>query len=369
MPKFYETLLEINLNALAHNYTYLSSKLKPGTKKLAVVKAFGYGSDGVAVAKELENLGVDYFAVAYVKEGVALRDGGIRTPILVLHPQPIQYSTLIDRCLEPSIYSTRILEHFIGIAEEKNQKDYPIHLKFDTGMNRLGFCENETAKVLKSLEETSAVKVRSMYSHLAASDDPEERPFTLQQIALFQKVTETIQASIPYSPLLHLCNTSGVLNYPDAHFDMVRMGIGLYGFGNSEEENKNLKPIASLKSVISQIQIIEKGESVGYNRAYKASEQEKIAVVSIGYADGVSRAFGNEVGWVTIAGHKAPIIGNVCMDMLMINITGITCEEGDEVLVFGANPTAKQLSEAIGSIPYELLTAVSQRVKRIVCKN
>jgi len=368
MAQFHETLLEIDLNALAHNYKYLTSKLTNGTKTLAVVKAFGYGSESVAVAKELENIGVDYFAVAYVKEGVAMRDAGIRTPILVLHPQPINFEELIDRCLEPSIYSARILKHFVAVAESKQQKDYPVHLKFNTGLNRLGFSGNETQSVLAILQQTEAVKVRSLFSHLVASEDENEKEFTLQQIETFKKIAETISASLPYQPFIHQSNTSGVLKYPQAHFDMVRMGIGLYGFGNSEEENKNLKPVATLKSVISQIHSIEPGETVGYNRAYRAKISEKTATIPIGHADGISRAYGKEIGWVTIAGQKAPIVGNVCMDMLMVNVTGIDCQEGDEVIVFGENPTAQQLAEAVGSIPYELLTAISQRVKRVVSR-
>lgn len=369
MVQFHETRLEIDLNALAHNYKYLTSKLQKDTKTLAVVKAFGYGSESVAIAQELESLGVDYFAVAYVKEGVALRDGGITTPILVLHPQPINLEELIARCLEPSIYSDRILKHFVAVAEEKQQKDYPVHLKFNTGLNRLGFGENNTEHILTTLKETDAIKVRSLFSHLVASEDPNESAFTLLQIETFKKIAETIKEELPYETFMHQSNTSGVLNYPQAHFDMVRVGIGLYGFGNSVEVNKSLKPVATLKSVISQIHAIKPGESVGYNRAYKASGNEKTATIPIGHADGISRAFGKGVGWVTIAGKKAPIVGNVCMDMLMVNVTGIDCQEGDEVIVFGENPTAKELSEAIGSIPYELLTAISQRVKRVICRN
>ena len=368
MAQFHETLLEIDLNALAHNFKYLTSKLTKGTKTLAVVKAFGYGSESVAVAQELEALGVHYFAVAYVKEGVALRDAGIRTPILVLHPQPINFGELIDRCLEPSIYSARILNHFVAIAEEKNQKDYPVHLKFNTGLNRLGFWETDTELIVSQLKETKTIKVRSLFSHLVASENPNEKEFTLQQIAAFERVAETMKAELPYEIFMHQSNTSGVINYPQAHFDMVRVGIGLYGFGNSEEENKNLKPVGTLKSVISQIHSIEPGETVGYNRAYKAEGHEKTATIPIGHADGISRAYGKGIGWVTIAGKKAPIVGNVCMDMLMVNITGIDCQEGDEVIIFGENPTAQQLAEAVGSIPYELLTAISQRVKRVVCR-
>ncbi|HBR52953.1 MAG TPA: alanine racemase [Flavobacteriaceae bacterium] len=369
MSNFKETVLEIDLSALAHNYRYLTAKTNTATKILAVVKAFGYGSESVAVAKELETLGVDYFAVAYVAEGVALRDAGIRTPILVLHPQPINFETLIDRCLEPSIYSMRILNEFVVVAEAKKQQDYPVHIKFNTGLNRLGFREEAVSHILSALRKTDAIKTRSLFSHLVASEDLSEKEFTLGQIESFNNIATAMEEGLGYKPFLHQSNTSGILNYPQAHFDMVRTGIGLYGFGNSKAENEQLKPVATLKSVISQIHTIQPGESVGYNRAYKATGKEKTATIPIGHADGISRAFGKGVGWVTIAGKKAPIVGNVCMDMLMVNVTDIACEEGDEVIIFGENPSAEALANAIGSIPYELLTAVSQRVKRVVCRN
>ena len=368
MATFHETVLEIDLNAVAHNYQFLTSKIQKDTKVLAVVKAFGYGSDGIAVAQELEKLGVAYFAVAYTKEGVALRNAGIRSPILVLHPQPLHFETIIERCLEPAIYSARILREFVAIAEEKTQQNYPVHIKFNTGLNRLGFWEGDCSFIASKLKETSSVFVKSMYSHLVASEDMAEEKFTLHQISTFNKIVAEMKGLLGYSPMVHQSNTSGLLNYSNAHHDMVRTGIGLYGFGNSAEINTQLKPVATLKSVISQIHKIEPQETVGYNRAYTASGYEKTATIPIGHADGISRAYGKEKGWVTIHGQKAPIIGNVCMDMLMVNVTDIACAEGDEVIIFGENPTASELSEAIGSIPYELLTAISQRVQRVVTR-
>jgi alanine racemase len=366
MPKATETILEIDLNALAHNYQYISSKVNPNTKILAVVKANGYGSDGVIIARELEKLGVAYFGVAYASEGLSLRDAKIKTPILVLHPLPVNFDLILERCLEPSIYSAKMLREFIAFAERKKQKDYPIHLKFNTGLNRLGFEENNIAWISKQLEKTSSVKVKSIFSHLAATEDPSELKFTKRQLSNFSSIFKRLIANLGYTPMLHTLNTSGILNYPEAQYDMIRTGIGLYGFGNNPEENKKLKPVSSLKTVISQIHKIEPGESVGYNRAYKANGYETTATLPLGHADGISRAFGNGVGWVTIEGQKAPIIGNVCMDMIMVNISGIKCQEGDEVIVFGNNPTARELSIAIKSIPYELLTNISQRVKRVV---
>ncbi|MEL6809744.1 MAG: alanine racemase [Bacteroidota bacterium] len=368
MSQFHETVLEIDLNALAHNYQYLASKLKPGTRVMGVVKAFGYGSHTIEVAKELIRLGVDYFAVAYVKEGVALRDAGIETPILVLHPQPKNFPTLIDRCLEPALYSPRIWREFVKAAEAKKQEQYPVHLKFNTGLNRLGFWENDTQWILDRLQETSAVKIKSIFSHLAASEDMSERDFTLGQIDSFKKTSAEMIKKLEYTPFLHQSNTSGILNYPEAHFDLVRTGIGLYGYGNSEAQDRQLIPVVTLKSVISQIHQIEPGESVGYNRAYFAKGYEVTATLPIGHADGISRQLGNENGAVLIKGQKAPIIGNVCMDMLMVNITGIECKEGDEVIVIGEEQSAVELAEAMGSISYELLTALSQRVKRTIVR-
>lgn len=368
MQKATETVLEIDLNALDQNYRYLSSKLKPGTKFLAVVKAYGYGSDSVAIAKELVELGVDYFAVAYSGEGETLRDANISKPILVLHPLPTNFDIIISRCLEPSIYSPKMLTEFIEFCERKNQTDYPIHLKIDTGLMRLGFEPYELDFIIEKLSKTKRVKVKSIFSHLAASEDLNERDFTLRQIGDFKTISEELISRLGYKPMLHCTNTSGIINYPEAHFDMVRSGIGLYGFGNDKEENKHFKPIGTLKTVISQIHIVEAGESLGYNRSFYAKERTLSATLPIGHADGIPRSYGKGKGWVTINGKKAPFIGNVCMDMIMVDITHIECEEGDEAIVFGASSTAEELSAAINSISYELISAISQRVKRVICR-
>ncbi len=368
MPKAQETVLEIDLKALKHNFEYLQSKLDSSTKFLAVVKAFAYGSDAVEIAKYLQDLQVDYFAVAYVNEGVALRDAGITKPILVLHPQPIHFKTIIERCLEPSLYNAKVLNEFISVAEKENQNNYPVHIKFNTGLNRLGFWENDVDYIISKLQNTQSVIVKSLFSHLAASEDENEKEFTLNQISRFKKIAEAFFSKVNYRPWLHMTNTSGILNYPEAHFDMVRSGIGLYGFGNSDKENKNLKPIASLKSIISQIHMIEKGESVGYNRAYKALGFEKTATIPLGHADGIGRQYGNGKGFVTIKGKHAYIIGNVCMDMIMVNITDIDCKEGDEVVVFDSYSSAEALAQTANTISYELITSISQRVKRVFLK-
>jgi len=366
MQKANETVLEINLDALGNNYRYLTSKLKKETKVLTVVKAFGYGSDSVAVANELATLGADYFAVAYSSEGETLRNAGVKTPILVFHTLQTHFDTIINRCLEPNLYSKKILKDFITVAEKHQQTAYPIHLKFNTGLNRLGFIKEDISFIAEELSKTKSVKVKSVFSHLVASNDKNEAEFTKKQIEDFRNISEELIEKIGYKPLLHMVNTSGIINYPEAQFDMVRAGIGLYGFANDKEENKNLQPVAILKTIISQIHNISPGESVGYNRGFIAKEATKTATLPIGHADGISRAYGNGKGWVSIHGKKAFILGNVCMDMIMVDVTHIDCDEGDEVIVFGDNPTANELSATINSIPYELLTSISQRIKRVV---
>ncbi len=364
MPKATETVLEIDLGALVHNYHYLRSKLKAETKFLGVIKAFAYGSDAVKVAQKLIALGVDYLAVAYVKEGIVLRDAGIKTPILVLHPQQANFDELIERCLEPSLYSPKVLKEFLETAKKHNQTNYPIHLKFNTGLNRLGFWENDVDFIKEQLGGRAEIKVKSVFSHLAASDDQTEAAFTKTQISSFERIVKEVDEKLGYTPFRHLLNTSGILNYPEAQYDMVRSGIGLYGFGNAPEIDSELKPVATLKTIISQIHNIEPNESVGYNRAFTSEGYKTTATLPLGHADGIGRQYGNGKACVSVNGQKAPIIGNVCMDMIMIDITGIDCKEGDEVIVFGKNPSAEEFAAGADTISYELLTGISQRVKR-----
>ena len=366
MHKAAETVLEIDLSKLKQNYKHLKSKLDKNTMFLAVVKAFAYGNDADEMALYLERLGVDYFAVAYINEGVALRNAGVTKPILVLHPQAVNFDILIKYNLEPSLYNSKILKEFILAVSEKNKINYPVHLKFNTGLNRLGFWQGDVEMVNNTIGETKSIYVKSIFSHLAASEDLNEKEFTKNQIETFKTIADNFQKVFKYKPLLHMCNTSGILNYPEAHFDMVRSGIGLYGFGNSEVENQNFKPIAALKTCISQIHKINKGETVGYNRAFKSESVLKTATLPIGHADGIGRIYGNGKGFVTINNQKAPIIGNVCMDMIMVDVTNIQCFEGDEVIVFDANSTAETLAQTASTISYELITSISQRVKRII---
>jgi len=365
MTNNHVTKLQIDLKAVKFNLNYFKEKLQKNTKIVVVVKAFGYGSDAVEVAKSIQDK-VAYFAVAYTDEGIALRKAGINTPILVLHPQIANLDLIIKNCLEPNLYNSSILKAFLSITDVQNLTDYPIHIKFNTGLNRLGFKNDEVSIITQKINENKSVKVASIFSHLAASEDENERDFGLQQIALFEQIATDFEQCIGYKPTMHLCNTSGIINYPQAHFDMVRLGIGLYGFGNDENETSNLKNVIALKSIISQIHSIKKGESIGYNRAFIADKKVKTATIPIGHADGISRKFGNGKGFATINNQKAAIIGNVCMDMIMVDISTIDCSEGDEVVIFDSQQTVEKLAKSIDTISYELITAISQRVKREV---
>ncbi|WP_431162101.1 alanine racemase [Flagellimonas beolgyonensis] len=366
MAKVGETTLFLDLAALEHNYHYLRSKIEPETKFMAVVKAFAYGSDMVAISKKLEKLGVDYFAVAYVGEGVLLRDAGIKTPILVLHPLASNFDDLIDRCLEPNLYSRNLLTQFLEVAAAKKQQDYPVHIKFNTGLNRLGFSQKDTYWIAEQVANNDTIKVKSLFSHLAASEDPNERVFSLGQIESFKKASDALIEQLGYMPMRHMLNTSGIINYPEAQFEMVRSGIGLYGYGNEATVDAELKPVATLKTIISQIHEIGPNESVGYNRAFKSGSMKRSATLPIGHADGINRQYGKGRSAVQIHGKMAPLIGNVCMDMIMVDVTEIDCAEGDEVTVFGPQNSAESFALGAGTISYEILTAISQRVKRVV---
>jgi len=366
MPKATETVLEIDLRALEHNYRYLKGKLRPETRFLGVVKAFAYGSDSVAIAKKLEALGADYLAVAYAKEGMVLRDAGIRTRILVLHPLPISFDAIIEHGMEPSLYSRKILREFLEAAKRKSQSDYPVHLKFNTGLNRIGFTAQDVDFIVQHLNAREEVGVVSYFSHLAASEDLNQRDFTQKQIAIFEGISLEINKKLDARPFRHLLNTSGIINYHQYQYDMVRSGIGLYGFGNSPKIDVQLRPVATLKTVISQIHRIASGESVSYNRGYIATSPRLIATLPIGHADGIGRQYGKGKAHVTIQGKKAPIVGNVCMDMIMVDVTDIDCREGDQVIVFGGQHTAQSFAKDAATISYEILTAISQRVKRVV---
>ncbi len=360
------TFLSIDLNALAYNYHFFKSQVKKQTKVLAVIKAFAYGHEAVAIAKRLEKEKVAYFAVAYTQEGVNLRKAGITIPILVLHPQKVDVQNCIDFQLEPNIYSFKILKVFQKFFQKVEIEQFPIHLKFNTGLNRLGFSEDDIPDLLSNFNSNTTCRIVSVFSHLVASEDLKERNFTLNQIQAYKNILEKIQKKIKYPFIKHLTNTSGTLNYPEAHFDMVRIGIGLYGYANNPKWTGQLKNVGKFQSVISQIYSVKKGESIGYNRAFIAKKETISATIPIGHADGIPRTWGNGKGFVRIAEQKAPILGNVCMDMIMVDVTGIDCKEGDRVIIFDTQKTLEELAKNTGTISYELLTAISQRVPRII---
>ena len=363
--KTHETVLEINLNAISYNLNFFKSKLKPNVKIMVMVKAFGYGNGGLEIAKLLEHHKVDYLGVAFADEGISLKNGGIHLPIMVLNPENTSFSAIIQYQLEPEIYCLKGLYAFLKIAKEKNLYHFPIHIKLDTGMHRLGFEEDTIEELIATLKGNDTVQIRSILSHLATSDDLIYRDFTLSQIKLFDTMSSRIVRELGIDPIRHILNTSGISNYPDSQFNMVRLGIGLYGVSNDPAEQKYLENVGTLKSVISQIRTITAGESVGYGRKFMAEKPTKIATIPIGYADGISRGWGNEVGFVSIKDKKAKILGSICMDMLMVDVTEIDCTEGDSVIIFGESPTVSYIAKKLNTIPYEVLTSISQRVKRV----
>lgn len=367
--KVHETVLEINLDALTSNYNFYKQKLKPTTKIMVMVKAFGYGNGGYEIAKQLAHLKVDYLGVAFADEGIELRKAGITTPIMVLNPEISSYKAMIAYDLEPEMYSISGLTSFIELAKEKNLNTYPIHLKIDTGMHRLGFEKNQIAELIQLLQHNNFVQVASVFSHLSASDNKHFKDFTLKQIGLFQEITDELSNELKIQPIRHILNTSGIFNYAEYQFEMVRLGIGIYGVGNSDEEQQSLQNVSTLKSIISQIRNVNTNDSIGYSRKYMVEKPMRIATIPIGYADGIRRAWGNEKGYVTINNQKATILGNVCMDMLMVDVTTIFCNERDEVIIFGENPHVTEIATVCNTIPYEILTSISQRVKRIFYKN
>ncbi|MFL9844993.1 bifunctional UDP-N-acetylmuramoyl-tripeptide:D-alanyl-D-alanine ligase/alanine racemase [Flavobacterium rhizosphaerae] len=366
--KTHETVLEINLNAIVHNLNYYKSKLKPETRVMAMVKAFGYGSGSYEIAKILAHHKIDYLGVAFADEGIALRHAGITLPIIVMNPENSAFAAMAAYNLEPEIYSAKELQDFIAMARQRNLNNYPIHIKLDTGMHRLGFMEHEVDELIQLLQNNNLVAVKSIFSHLSSSDVPEYRDFTLKQIALFDKISSSIIEKLNIKPIRHILNTSGVYNYPEAQFDMVRLGIGIYGVGNDAFERQQLQTVGTLKTTILQIKDIDPGEGVGYSRRYITQQKTKIATLPIGYADGIPRAWGRKGGYVVINNQKAEITGTISMDMMMVNVTGIDCKEGDIAIIFGAAPTVVEIAQALETIPYEVLTSISQRVKRIFYK-
>lgn len=365
----HDTVLEVNLNAILHNINIHKALLKPETKICAMVKAYSYGLGGYEIAEFLQHHHIDYLGVAYADEGVDLRKNGITTPILVMNPEQGSYDVIIDYNLEPEIYSLRVLELFTNQLQLKGiQKKYPIHLKIETGMHRLGFKEHEIDELILNLKKYN-VKVASIFSHLSSSDVPEERDYTLEQIETFTKISDKIISALDYEPIRHILNSSGISNYTEYQFDMVRIGIGMIGISPTPEIKNQLQNAVTFKTVISQISEVKEGDSIGYSRKYKAENDTRIATIPVGYADGIPRLIGNKAGFVGIHKQKLPIVGNICMDMLMVDLGNLPAKDGDEVIIFNANPTLEEFADYCKTIPYEVLTSISRRVKRIYIKN
>jgi alanine racemase len=366
VQKAHETVMEINLNALLNNLNFYRSKLKPGVKVMAMVKAFSYGSGTFEVANILQYNKVDYLAVAYIDEGVALRKTGITLPIMILNPEASAFDKLTEYKLEPAIYSFDLFDEYIKYAQESNVLNYPVHLKIDTGMHRLGFENYEVETLCDLLEKNRYVHIKSVFSHLVASEAVQHDGFTSTQIRSFEKASKQIEKVLGYKVIKHICNTSGIIRWPNAQYDMVRLGIGLYGIDGAIPANDGvLQPIASLKTSISQIKKVRAGETISYGRSGSLAKDGKIATVRIGYADGYLRAFGNGVGKMLVKGVLVPTVGNITMDMCMLDVSGTDVKEGDEVVIFNEQQRIEDLAAQIGTIPYEILTNVSQRVKRV----
>lgn len=364
--KVHETVLEINLNALENNLNYYKSRLKPGVRITTMVKAFSYGSGSYEIANLLQFNKVDYLAVAFADEGVALREGGISLPIMVMNPDVMGFDTMVDHTLEPEIYSMRILKDFSRALKLKDRRNYPVHIKLDTGMHRSGFTEDEAELLIAELLRTPEIRVASIFSHFTSSEDPASDNFTQLQIDIFKRVTARIENALGYPAIKHIANTSAISRWPQAQFDMVRLGIGLYGTDSVfNTHHSPLQTVATLKTSISQIKTLKKGETVGYNRRGVMTRDGRTATVKIGYADGYRRDLGNGKGKMIVNGHVVPTIGSICMDMCMLDITGVDAREGDEVIVFNDQITVQDIANQLGTIPYEVLTGISQRVKRV----
>ncbi len=359
--KVHGTVMEVNLGALVHNLNLIRSKLSSRTKLMVMVKAFAYGSGGVEIANLLQYHQVNYLGVAYADEGVELRRNNIAIPIMVMNPTADVFPAMLANNLEPEIYSFNLLHELISFL---NGRPLTIHLKFDTGMHRLGFEETDLEALIDVLKVNPNLNVASVFSHLAGADEPVHDEFSKVQAQRFLKLANRLSQALSISPLLHLLNTPGILRLPEFELDMVRLGIGLYGVDPTTTESL-LRPVATLKTIISQIRHVKQGETIGYGRKGTATKAMKLATIAIGYADGYSRAFSNGIGEVVVNRTRAKVVGNVCMDMTMIDMTGIEADEGDEVIIFGADLPIQEVASKINTIPYEILTNTSERVKRI----
>ncbi|MBR6043445.1 MAG: bifunctional UDP-N-acetylmuramoyl-tripeptide:D-alanyl-D-alanine ligase/alanine racemase [Paludibacteraceae bacterium] len=362
----HETILEVNLTALVNNFNYFRSFLKPGTKICSMVKAYAYGSGDIEVSKTLQQNGGDYLAVAVADEGASLRKEGIHIPIMVMDPAPNTFPKIFEYNLEPEIYNFQMLERIIEEAKNMDITNYPIHVKIDTGMHRLGFIPEEIDTLIGMLKSQNQVRVRSVFSHFVGSDSPDFDYFTKEQHECFKAVKDKIQQAFDYKIMAHICNSAGIERFSEYQYDMVRLGIGHYGI--SAIDNKRLQEVCTLKTNILQIKHVPANETVGYSRKGKLDRDSVIGAIPIGYADGLDRHLGNRNGKVWVNGKFAPIVGNICMDVCMIDLTGIEAQEGDVVEVFGPHQSITEIADILGTIPYEVLTGVSRRVKRVYYK-
>jgi alanine racemase len=365
--KSHITELHINLNSLVHNLGVYKSMLAPATKVMAMVKAFSYGSGSFEIANVLQHNKIDYLGVAYADEGIYLRQHGIEVPIMVMNPEANAFEAMLQYNLEPEIYSFTLLNALINTLRNSTEgpRPFPIHIKVDTGMHRLGFMRDDIEGLADILRSEPNISVRSVFSHLASTDIPGHDDFTKRQISIFEEACSEIRKAGKEPFLKHILNTTGISRFPEAQYDMVRLGLGLYGLDSDPNTGRKLEPVSSLITHISQVKQLAPGEAVGYARKSISDKPRTIATIGIGYADGFPRSLGNEVGSVIVNGHKVPVVGNVCMDMSMIDITGIEAAEGDEVIIFGKGNSIEDLAKSMGTIPYEVLTNVSQRVKRV----
>lgn len=359
--KLHDTVMEIDLHALRNNLRTYRRMLRPHTKMMVMVKAFGYGSGSAEIAALMQREGVDMLAVAYADEGVELRRAGIRLPIMVMNISEASFENLVNYQLEPELYSPAVFNAFTAFLSEKQLTAYPVHIKFDTGMHRLGFMMQDIQFLQEELTNRSLYKIKSVFTHLVASEDPLQDAFTHAQFELFTEMSNQIKQVTGYAFDRHVCNSAGINRFPEYHLEMVRLGIGLYGAG----ETAGLQTVATLKTTIAQIKKLQPGDTVGYGRKGKIDKSSSIATVRIGYADGYPRSLGNGIGKMRIGEHLIPVIGNVCMDMTMLDITGIEASEGEEVIVFGDQPSVNKVAGWAGTIAYEILTNISQRVKRV----
>lgn len=360
----HETVLEVNLDAIVRNFNYFRRKLPREAGMVVMVKASGYGAGSLEIARTLQSQGATYLAVAVVDEGIYLRNAGISMPIMVMNPKVMNYKALFSHCLEPEIYTLEMLADVIREAEKYGAKNYPIHIKIDTGMHRMGFSPSEMQDVAHIVKSTNAVKVASVFSHLATADCPDMTEYTLMQLDLFSDSTEKLQREIGYPFLRHILNTAGILTHPEASYDMARLGIGLYGV-NPIYNGEELSVVSTLRTVVITVHERKAGESVGYGRRGMLMRDSRIATIPIGYADGLNRHLGCGNGHVFINGCRVPIVGNICMDACMIDVTDVECKPGDVVEIFGHHIKVEELAMLLDTIPYEILTSVSPRVKRV----